>query len=225
MRQKAAASSFSLDDRAAAPEPGSGCLSFFVLPPLAVLLVATVLSIFSAQLPLPSPAPSPLPQGQIAALFTPEVRHWESAILHWSQIYQLDANLIATVMQIESCGDPFARSAAGAMGLFQVMPYHFADGENPFDVETNAKRGLAYLKKALRSASGDVRLALAAYNGGMARLGQEEWMWPGETQRYVYWGAGIYEEARRGQEVSARLQEWLEQGGRSLCAQARSRQP
>lgn len=220
MRQKA-----SVDNRAAALEPGSGCLSFFILPPLAVLLVAGVLSLLSARLPPPSPMPLSLPQGQIATLFTPEVRYWESAILHWSQIYQLDANLIATVMQIESCGDPFARSSAGAMGLFQVMPYHFAEGENPFDVETNAKRGLTYLKKALASASGDVHLALAAYNGGMARLGQEKWMWPGETQRYVYWGTRIYEDARQGEKVSAGLQEWLEHGGRSLCAQARSRQP
>lgn len=225
MKEKASVSLLSLDDRAAAPEAGSGCLSFFVLPPLAVLLVATMLFIFSARLPSSSPAPSPLPQEQIAALFTPEVRYWEQDILRWSQIYQLDANLIATVMQIESCGDPFARSSAGAMGLFQVMPYHFADGENPFDVETNAKRGLTYLRKVLTSASGDVRLALAAYNGGMTRLGQDEWMWPDETQRYVYWGIRIYEDARQGQEVSAGLQEWLEHGGRSLCAQARSRQP
>ncbi|MFO3796884.1 MAG: lytic transglycosylase domain-containing protein [Anaerolineales bacterium] len=223
MRQKAFASLLSLDDRAAAPGRGSGCLSFFVLPPLAVLLVATVLLILGAHVPLPS---TPLPsQAQIAVLFTPEVRYWESAILRWSQIYQLEANLIATVMQIESCGDPFARSSAGAMGLFQVMPYHFAEGENPFDIETNARRGLAYLKRALTSASGDVRLALAAYNGGMMRLGQDEWMWPSETQRYVYWGTRIYEDARRGQEVSPGLQEWLAYGGRSLCAQARSRQP
>ncbi|MEJ5239880.1 MAG: transglycosylase SLT domain-containing protein [Anaerolineales bacterium] len=196
----------------------------FVLPPLAILLIATVALLFSNRLPSPTPIAA-TPSGQIAPFFTPEVRYWEQNILIWSQTYQLDANLIATVMQIESCGDPFARSPAGASGLFQVMPYHFAEGENVFDVEINAKRGLSYLQKAWTKSQGDVRLTLAAYNGGMTRLSQQESLWPAETQRYVYWGSGIYEDARQGRDMSPRLQEWLEHGGWSLCLQARARQP
>jgi soluble lytic murein transglycosylase-like protein len=65
-------------------------------------------------------------------------------------------------MQIESCGDPRARSRAGAMGLFQVMPYHFAGGDDPYNPDTNAVRGLAYLKRSLDTANGDPRLALAS---------------------------------------------------------------
>ncbi len=217
--------SSSATEQATAPITGSGCLSMFVLPPLAVLLIATVMLLFSDRLPSPTPMPARQISGHIAPLFTPEVRYWEQNILSWSQIYQLDANLIATVMQIESCGDPLARSPAGASGLFQVMPYHFAGEENVFDVETNAKRGLSYLQSAWQNAQGDVRLTLAAYNGGMTRLNQEESLWPAETQRYVYWGSGIYEDARQGREVSPRLQEWLEHGGWSLCLQARAHRP
>ena len=61
---------------------------------------------------------------RIASFFTPEIQYWESNILAWAEEKGLDPNLVATVMQIESCGDPLAESPAGAIGLFQVMPYH-----------------------------------------------------------------------------------------------------
>jgi soluble lytic murein transglycosylase-like protein len=132
----------------------------------------------------------------------------------------LDPNLAATVMQIESCGNPQAQSAAGALGLFQVMPLHFQAGEEPADPQTNAHRGLAYLARSLRDAHGQLTLALAAYNGGPQRLTQDRQSWPLETQRYVYWGTGIYEEAQSGASSSRRLQEWLNSGGSRLCQQA-----
>jgi soluble lytic murein transglycosylase-like protein len=127
------------------------------------------------------------------------------------------------VMQIESCGDPGARSRAGAMGLFQVMPYHFNGAEDPYLPSTNAARGLAYLKRSLEAAGGDVRLALAGYNGGIGVIGLPELTWPAETQRYAYWGSGIYAEANAGAGDSLRLAEWLAAGGTSLCRQARYR--
>ena len=160
----------------------------------------------------------------LAPLFTPEVHFWGDEIIAWAAHRGLDPNLVATVMQIESCGDPYAVSRAGEMGLFQVMPYHFEQGENPYSVETNALRGLAYLKKSLDSASGDYRLAFAGYNGGIGVIPKAEAAWAAETVRYVYWGSGIYADALRGNSSSARLDEWLEYGGASLCAQARSRQ-
>ncbi len=158
----------------------------------------------------------------LAPLFRPEVRYWEAHIRRWSQTYGLDPNLIATVMQIESCGDPFARSRAGAMGLFQVMPYHFEEGEDPYDPETNARRGLGYLKRAWEKTGGDVRLSLAAYNGGFRRLQEPEDLWPHETQRYVAWGLGIYQDALAGKARSGTLTQWLARGGIRLCLQARA---
>ena len=45
-------------------------------------------------------------------------------------------------------------------------------------------------------------------------------LWPAQTQRYWYWGTGIYEEAASGAASSGRLQEWLNAGGASLCRTA-----
>lgn len=162
-------------------------------------------------------------EATLAPLFTPEVHYWTDWIRRWAEQTNLDPNMIATIMQIESCGDPLARSPAGAMGLFQVMPYHFATGEDPYDPVTNAYRGLNYLQSALKASHGDVRLAFAAYNGGLGVIERSEILWFSETQRYAYWASGIYADAQRGRRESPRLQEWLLAGGLSLCQQARQR--
>ncbi len=155
----------------------------------------------------------------IAHLFTPEVQYWGERIVQWAHENDLDPNLVATVMQIESCGDPLAQSGAGAQGLFQVMPYHFQTGEKPLTPNTNARRGLAYLRQALDTHS-SVRLAFAGYNGGISTAGRAESLWPAETIRYTYWGINIYQDAKAGKASSATLTTWLQSGGASLCAQA-----
>jgi len=81
----------------------------------------------------------------LAKAFSPSESYWPDDIQAWADDWDLDPFLIATVMQIESCGNPDALSPVGAQGLFQVMPYHFKLGENPLDPEINALRGLAYL--------------------------------------------------------------------------------
>ena len=105
------------------------------------------------------------------------------------------------------------------MGLFQVMPFHFSELEYPFEIQTNAKRGLGYLQKAFQTHQ-SVRLALAGYNGGISTAGKDQSLWPDETIRYVYWGENIYQEAISGLNESPTLNEWLNAGGASLCAQA-----
>ncbi len=173
----------------------------------------------------PSPEAEAAPGGKkknLAPLFTPEVQYWKKDILRWARQWDMDPNLVATVMQIESCGNPQATSRAGAMGLFQVMPFHFKSGENPYDPDINALRGMGYLRRALDAFGQEARLALAGYNGGIGGASRPESLWAAETVRYVYWGAGIYADARAGKKQSARLQEWLNAGGASLCAQARN---
>ena len=147
--------------------------------------------------------------------------YWEKEIIQWSSDYDLDPNLVATVMQIESCGHPNVVSRADARGLFQVMPYHFEDGEDSFDPSTNAKRGLSFLRRSLDAHNGDARLGMAGYNGGIAGTQRVESDWASETKRYAYWGSGIYADAIAGRGDSPRLEEWLRAGGAGLCAQAR----
>ena len=170
----------------------------------------------------PVSAQSNPPRIKLAPFFTPSILFWEEDIYRWADEWSLDPNLVATVMQIESCGDPRALSHAGAMGLFQVMPYHFTSTEAPYNPDTNAKRGMAYLQKALNTYQ-QVPLAFAGYNGGIGTASKPESLWPRETVRYTYWGTGIYADATNGNENSPRLAEWLGAGGASLCRQAEER--
>jgi hypothetical protein len=153
----------------------------------------------------------------LSPCFTKEVLFWEKEILDWANTYQLDPNLVAVVMQIESCGNPNVLSRSGAIGLFQVMPFHFTKDEDPFDPETNAHRGLSYLSGSMNMASNDPVLALAGYNGGHSMILLEPDNWPAETKRYVYWGWGILADIYTGEIHSSRLDEWMQAGGESLC--------
>ena len=160
------------------------------------------------------------PEEQIYQAFTPSVSYWAEEILAWSNDWGLDPLLVATVMQIESCGNPSAKSPAGAQGLFQVMPYHFSPGENAFDPETNARRGLAYLSQAQSLSGGDITQTLAGYNGGHGQITREASLWPEETQRYTNWGEAIFAEASANAQPPRALSTWLEAGGWFLCQQA-----
>jgi soluble lytic murein transglycosylase-like protein len=156
----------------------------------------------------------------IAPLFSPAVQHWGQDIDRWANANDLDPNLLASVMQIESCGHPTINSVAGAQGLFQVMPFNFQVGDNYLDPETNAERGANVLKQCKGFANGDAGLAMACYNGGPSVLSKPFAAWADQTQRYYYWGTGIYEAATQYQSDSPRLDEWLAAGGAKLCQMA-----
>ncbi|MBC7870226.1 MAG: transglycosylase SLT domain-containing protein [Chitinophagaceae bacterium] len=153
----------------------------------------------------------------IAPLFTDEVEYWSGNIEDWASEYTLDPNLLATVMQIESCGHPTVSSSAGAQGLFQVMPFHFATGEDQLDPDTNAMRGANFLNYCLDASSSDAGLAMACYNGGPSVLSKDYAQWPAQTQRYYMWGTGIYADAVAESDTSPTLDRWLAAGGATLC--------
>lgn len=211
----------------AAVPNGSGCLSGYLLPPFAVFLIACLLTMIALKTPtqtsaLPMQNPVTASTG-LSPIFTREVQYWANDILRWAGASSLDPNLVAVVIQIESCGDPRATSSAGAMGLFQVMPFHFHFGENPYNPETNALRGLNYLARSLQTAQGNPRLALAGYNGGIGVIGRGEWTWSAQTVRYVQYGAPMYEDARAGVSQSRHVDEWYVKYGAWLCRQAAKR--
>lgn len=158
--------------------------------------------------------------GKLSPIFTPEVQFWGPLIVEWGAAWEIDPNLIATLIQIESCGDHTVSSSAGAQGLFQVMPFHFDPGEDMLDITNNAQRGLNYLNGGLDLSEGHAGLALAGYNGGHSVIRRGYAAWYAETRRYYYWGAGIYQDATQGLSQSTRLQEWLAAGGQALCDRA-----
>jgi soluble lytic murein transglycosylase-like protein len=159
----------------------------------------------------------------VAPLFTPQVDYWSEEIRRWATQYNLDPNLLATVMQIESCGHDTVGSSAGAQGLFQVMPFHFQTGENMLDPDTNAMRGANFLNECLGYANGDPGLAMACYNGGPSVINRSFGNWAAETQRYYTWGTAIYLDAQQNKAVSQPLNDWLNAGGQSLCTRASDR--
>ncbi len=126
-------------------EQGIGCLSGFMIVPLTVIFISTLLGSFAWKT---NPASAivevpPVTSTGISPIFRIEIQYWADSISKWAAASQLDPNLVATIMQIESCGDPRARSSAGAMGLFQVMPFHFYALDDPYNPNNNANCGLA----------------------------------------------------------------------------------
>lgn len=171
--------------------------------------------------PLESPdVPTPDWETAIASTFDPAVQHWAPSIGTWSQEYRLRPNLIATLMQIESCGNPEARSQDGKLGLFQVPADVFARRDDPFDPATNAELGLQRFTDLYARTNGDLGLTFAAYIGGEDMLGLSPAQWPDPVQSYQFWASGIYEEAEMGLRESPTLIDWYRSGGAGLCAQA-----
>lgn len=124
-----------------------------------------------------NPALSSAQAGQIAA-----------EVVKQSRLYGLAPEFIAAVIAAESGWRPGAVSAAGAVGLMQLMPGTARSlGINPHDWRQNVAGGVRYLK-ALIDRFGHVEVALAAYNAGptrISRAGPSRGCWPGATRAYV----------------------------------------
>ncbi len=87
---------------------------------------------------------------------------WE--ISHASYTHQVPEGLIARVLWIESKGQQYALSPAGARGLMQVMPFWFKPGESMYDAHTNVEKG-AYVLRTNYDRYGTWRRAAMAYLG------------------------------------------------------------
>jgi soluble lytic murein transglycosylase-like protein len=185
--------------------------------PLAAALVAFLALTIGFRLFTATASSEATYDNQLSSIFTPEVRYWSPLIYAWASAYHVDPNLIATVIQIESCGDPKVISPSGAQGLFQVMPSHFSAGEDMLNVINNGKRGMEYLAEGLQLAAGDPGLALAGYNGGHGAITSGWAHWSEQTKRYYQWGISIYSDASKGLAISTAIQSWLNAGGTRLC--------
>lgn len=100
----------------------------------------------------------------------------------------VDPRLIHAVIWQESKYDLTARSHAGAHGLMQLMPatarrYGCSDSNDPAE---NIAAGTKYLSWLLKRFSGNVQLALAAYNAGEGAVEKYNGIPPyAQTQNYV----------------------------------------
>jgi soluble lytic murein transglycosylase-like protein len=93
------------------------------------------------------------------------------AIAAAARRHGLDEKLLHALVIVESGYRPDAVSTAGAGGLTQLMPGTAAalGVRDRFDPEQNLSGGADYLARQLLR-FGDLRLALAAYNAGPARV-------------------------------------------------------
>lgn len=163
------------------------------------------------------------PNAPLATFYTPTVMRWSGDIFEWARKYGVNPNVIAIVIQIESCGDLTAISGAGALGLMQVMPFHFDNGENMINPDTNVENGMAVFYECLMQfAGGDLGLALACYNGGPSVTVRDHSTWAAETQHYYEWATGLWDDVVNQRNRSETLENWLAAGGQRLCNQVES---
>jgi soluble lytic murein transglycosylase-like protein len=154
-----------------------------VLPPFVLTQEATAHLLAAGLLHHPPLAPPLAPAAASKPdVFSPAVARWRPVVeeelaglraareLHPA----VTPELVLAVIEVESRGDPAARSPARALGLMQVLPTTLAsvlpDGHraDPFDPPTNVRAGILYLDQALRFHGGDLTWGLAAYNAGIA---------------------------------------------------------
>ena len=102
--------------------------------------------------------------------------------------YSVDADLISSVIAVESSFDPKALSRKNARGLMQLLPETAArlGVQNIYDPQENIDAGTRYLRELLQKYNNDLVLALAAYNAGPERVQQYGRVPPfAETISYV----------------------------------------
>ncbi len=125
---------------------------------------------------------------------------YEAIVRGHARNYDLPPTLLAAVIYSESKFDPAARSAAGAVGLMQLLPdtargIATRTGGDRFvaadllDPELNVRYGSWYLRSLLDRYDDDLRTALAAYHAGPGNV--DAWRRKGvgiqfpETRAYV----------------------------------------
>jgi soluble lytic murein transglycosylase len=112
-----------------------------------------------------------------------------------SEKYNIEPSLLKAVIEVESNWNSQAVSRKGAQGLMQLMPSTAKNLKvrNPFNPEENIEGGAKYLKSLLDKYSGDLSLALAAYNAGPGKIDKYGGVPPiAETKEYVKRVLGLY---------------------------------
>ena len=115
-------------------------------------------------------------------------RNLRQMVTDVSREHGVDPKLVDALVRVESGYDPKAVSRRGAMGLMQLMPdtARRLDVDDPFDPEDNVRGGVREFSRLVDRYSGNLQLALAAYNAGEGAVARHRGIPPfPETQSYV----------------------------------------
>ena len=95
-----------------------------------------------------------------------------SCAAYYASAFEVPAELVDAVIEVESGWNPHAVSRKGAAGLMQLMPetaLRFGVKDR-FNIQENIRGGVAYLAWLIRLFQGDLRLAVAAYQVGESQI-------------------------------------------------------
>jgi soluble lytic murein transglycosylase-like protein len=141
--------------------------------------------------PAAAPALAPMPAPVSAPPVTnlqPTPAELSELLAHAGTQHNIDADLLASLVQAESAGHARAVSRTGARGLMQLMPgTASAMGvHDAFVPGENVEGGTRYLDELLTKYHDNIALALAAYNAGPAAVDRYHGIPPyRETRAYV----------------------------------------
>ena len=163
--------------------------NYIELPPAQIVSVAHLADADSQpapsipQPPLGGPAPaSSAPDPKLTRADLSEM------LANAGRRHNLDVDLLASLVNAESGGNPRAVSRAGAQGLMQLMPSTAASlgVRDSFQPQQNVSGGSAYLDALLTRYNNNLALALAAYNAGPQAVDRYRGIPPyPETRAYV----------------------------------------
>ncbi len=137
-----------------------------------VMTVIIALSLLLIGAPMiQSSSPQTQSEMQLSSYWSYKVQRWSDLIIQEAERRALDPDFLASLVWMESRGDPNAVGPVGAVGLMQVMPKEAGFTWRPekaalLDPSTNLFWGARTLATVVEQGDGDVFNALAAYNGG-----------------------------------------------------------
>lgn len=151
-------------------------------------------------------------------------RQYDLIIRSMAQKYDVDPELIHSIIRAESNYDSRAVSPKGAVGLMQLMPdtakeYGVKDRYNPLE---NIEGGVKYLKELLQIYDQKDDLVLAAYNAGPEAVKKHKGIPPyPETVQYIqrvksYWNP------EKSQKINKKIYSFRDKSGRLIITNDRN---
>ncbi|MEE8348704.1 MAG: lytic transglycosylase domain-containing protein [Acidobacteriota bacterium] len=119
--------------------------------------------------------------------------------------FNVDADLVQAVIQVESHFNPRAVSPKGCIGLMQLHPdtARRFGVKDAYDPAQNIQGGVRYLRFLTDHFNGELPLVLAAYNAGENAVIRHQGIPPyRETQQYVRKVTALYESLKPAAETS-----------------------